>query len=163
MAWVIQENSLGWQPIETRETTAKHPLGTMVRAKDPTYGSAVFTYQRGVASVAAKDWVHIKHDAGNVLRTGANTIGPLGIAMAATTASYYGWFQRTGQALGKCLTQFASGAAVFLTSTASAMDDTSVAGDFVTNAQGASTTAVSSGYAEFAIDWPFTDDRVANT
>lgn len=163
MTWSIQENSLGWQAIEDRQTTAKHPLGTTVRAVDPTYGSAMFTYLKGVAAVAAKDWVHINMDDGTVTRALADGIGPMGIAMAAVTASYYGWFQRTGKALGACKTLMADNGAVFLTSSTGKVDDASVAGDFVSCAKGASLTAVSSGYAEFEIEWPFTDDRVANT
>lgn len=163
MTFVIQENSLGWQAIAERSATKKHALGTTVRAVDPTYGSAMFTYLKGVALLAAKDWVHINMDDGSVTRALADGIGPMGIAMAATTASYYGWFQRTGKALGACKTQFADNNAVFLTSSTGKVDDTSVAGDFVTNAKGASTTTAGTGYAEFEIDWPFTDDRVANT
>lgn len=163
MTWTVQENSLGWQAIESRESSQKHPLGTEVRAKDPTYGSAIFIYLKGVANCAAKDWCFINMDDGTTTRALADGIGPLGIAMAALTASYYGWFQRTGKALGACKTQMADNGAVFLTSSTGKVDDASVAGDFVTCAKGASLTAVSSGFAEFEIDRPFTDDRVANT
>lgn len=163
MTWTVQENSLGWQPIESRETSAKHPLGTIVRGRDPTYGSGEFIYCKGVALCAAKDWCFVNMDDGTVTRALADGIGPLGIAMAALTASYYGWFQISGKALGACKTLFADNGAVFLTSSTGKVDDASVAGDFVSAAKGASTTAVSSGYAEFEISRPFTDDRVANT
>lgn len=163
MTFVPQSNSLGWQPIADTSSTKKHPLGTIITAYDPTYGSGEFIYLKGVAACAAKDWCFINMDDGTVTRALADGIGPLGIAMAAITASYYGWFQISGKALGACKTQFADNGAVFLTSSTGKVDDASVAGDFVSCAKGASTTTVNTFYAEFEISRPFTDDRVANT
>ena len=51
--------------------------------------------------------------------------------MAALTASYYGWVQISGKALGNCLTLFADNGYVYLTGTAGSIDDASVAGDFI--------------------------------
>jgi hypothetical protein len=155
MTWrIVAPNNVGWQPITTLSTVQNHPLGTIVQAVDPTYGSGEFIYLDGVASCADKDWVSYNLDAGDTTRLAAN-------AMAACTASYYGWFQIGGKALGKCLTQFADNGRVYITGTAGSVDDASVAGDVVFLAKGASTTTVDSGYAEFEIHRPFVQDRVS--
>jgi hypothetical protein len=162
MAWrIVAPNNVGWQPITTIETTQRHPLGTIVQAVDPTYGSGEFVYLDGVASCADKSWVTINMDDGSTTLLAANAIGPVGVAMAAVTASYYGWFQISGKALGKCLTSFADNGRVYATATAGSVDDASVAGDVVFVAKGASTTTADSGYAEFEISRPFIQDRVS--
>ena len=162
MAYSIQENSVGWQGIASRETTAKHPLGTIVRAIDPTYGAGEFRYAKGVASCVLGSWVSFNADDGTTALLAANAIGPCGVAMAVLTASYYGWFQIDGKvAAGKCLTQFADNGRVYITATAGSVDDASVAGDVVHGAKGASATAVDSGVAEFEIHRPYTEDRVS--
>ncbi len=162
MTYVPQENSLGWQAIASKDTTARHPLGTIIRATDPTYGSGEFIYLKGVASCALGSWVTYNRDDGTTTRAVANAVGPCAIAMTSTTASYYGWFQISGKAVGKCLTGFADNGIVFLTSTDGSIDDASVAGDLVQNAKGASTTTVNTFVADFEIDRPFVNDRTLN-
>lgn len=158
MPWLITANEIGYQPITTLETVAKHPLGTTVRAYDPTYGVGLFQYVKGVASCAVRNWVGINSDDWTLTRATTNGVYPIGIAMAALTASYYGWVQRSGKALGSCLTLFADNGKVYLTGTAGSIDDASVAGERVLGARGASATTVDSGYAEFEIDMPFVAD-----
>jgi hypothetical protein len=102
-----------------------------------------------------------KNDAGITTRAVANAIGPLGIAMTSTTASYYGWFQINGMAIGKCLTAMASNTRVWLTSTDGAVDDASVAGDGVNGARSAALTVVSSGVTEFDINRPWVNDKTS--
>lgn len=159
MTWVITDGPIGAQRIADASTTQNHPLGTIVHAKDPTYGEGEFIYLKGVASCAARDWVTFKNDGGVTARATANAIGPCAIAMSACTASYYGWFQISGMALGACLTQMASNTRVWLTSTAGSVDDASVAGDGVNGARSAALTAVSSGYTEFDINRPWVNDK----
>lgn len=161
MSWYPSGNFLLPQPITERSATAKTDLGTILNAKHATYGVGEFIYLKGVASCAIRNWVTINMDDGTTTRLAANAIGPCGVAMATLTASYYGWFQIGGKALGTCLTQFADNGRVYITGTAGAVDDTSVAGDVVWNAKGASLTAVDSGYAEFELARPFTVDRVS--
>ena len=162
MAWHITNPALiGWQPITDTSTTQQHPLGMIVQAYDPTYGTGEFIYLLGVASTAARDWVTYNADDYSTTRLVANARGPVAIAMSANVASQYGWYQISGKALGKCLTQFADDGRVYITGTAAAVDDASVAGDVVWQAKGASTTTVDSGYAEFEIHRPFAADRVS--
>lgn len=163
MAYVIQENSLGWQPIATTETTQKHPLGTIVKASDPTYGSGEFIYLKGVASTAIGSWATYNLDDGSTALLAANAIGPVGIAMSANVASQYGWYQISGKAVGLCLASYADNGLVFATSTAGSVDDAVVDGDMVHLAKGASAIGTPSGsFAEFEISRPYTDDITTN-
>ena len=163
MTYVIQENSTGWQPIASVETTQKHPLGTIVKAADPVYGSGEFIYVKGVANGTANSWVTYDLDDGATALLAANAIGPVGVMMAALVANTYGWLQIGGKAIGKALTGFVDNANVYGTSTAGSVDDAVVAGDRVQNCKGASAVGTpSSGLAEFEIWRPFVNDAVAD-
>ena len=158
MTWFVSENALLNQAIADLSTTAKHRLGSIVRAKDATYGEGEFIYLAGVASTVAKSWVTYEADSYTTALLAANAIGPVAIAMAACTASYYGWYQINGKALGKCLTLYASGTRAWITGTGGSVDDTSVAGDGIQRVKGASTATVGDLFAEFSIERPFVDD-----
>lgn len=162
MAYVFTENSIGWQPVAVNETSQKHPLGTIRRAKDPVYGEGEFIYLKGVASTAVGEWVTYNMDDGSTVRLAANAIGPVAVAMAATVANEFGWYQIQGKAVGKVLTGFADNANVYATATAGSVDDAVVAGDRVKRAKGASAIGTpSAGLAEFEVDRPFMDDALA--
>ena len=158
MAWYFTDPVIVPQAMTDLSTTAKLTPGTIRQAKDSSYGVGEFIYLGGVASCAAKDWVTYNLDDRTVTRLAANAIGPVAIAMAACTASYYGWFQISGEALGNCLTQMASGNRVWITGTAGSVDDASVAGDGVHNAKATATATVGDLYTSFAISRPFVDD-----
>jgi hypothetical protein len=159
--WRISESTLiGGQQIDEVSTTARHPLGLIVRASDSgttNYGSAEFIYLKGVASGAKGSWVTYNMDDGTTTLLAANAKGPVGIMMAALDAATdFGWVQISGKAIGKCLANYADNADVYATATAGSVDDTLVAGDLVLNAKGAS--AVDTGEAEFEISRPFVTD-----
>lgn len=109
-------NLVGAQPIADTSTVQNHPLGTIVRAVDPTYGEGEFIYLTGVASTAVGSVVTYNS------ATGATTLAavggakplPLAIAMSANVASQYGWYQIGGNAVVKktCTISLAAGAAV---------------------------------------------------
>lgn len=162
-SYVIQDNSLGWTPIETVDSTQRHPLGTIVKASDPTYGSGEFIYVKGVTSGAKYAWATYNLDDGSTALLAANAIGPVGIMMSAMVASTYGWLQISGKAIGKALASYADNGLVFATSTAGSVDDAVVDGDMVHLAKGASAVDTpSSGLAEFEISRPYTDDITTN-
>lgn len=161
MAYKLNENVLVGQGFTDISTTKKHALGYIVKASDPTYGSGEFIYLKGVASCAVGSWVTYKTEDGTTALLAANAIGPVGVAMAACTASYYGWFQISGQAVGKCLTQMASNTRVWITATAGSVDDASVAGDGVNLAKSAALTVVGSGVTTFEIHRPWVNDRTS--
>lgn len=162
--WRSIDPIIGLQPIADRDTTQNHRLGMIVQCRDvgtTDYGHGEFIYVKGVASTAAKDWVGIPSDNFTIVRAVANGDYPLGVAMAALTASYYGWVQISGKAIGNCLTQFADNGKVFLTATAGSVDDASVAGDYIFNALGASGAVVGDLHAEFELSRPFSPQRVS--
>lgn len=163
MAYTILDNMVGWQPIANTETTARHALGTIVRAVDPTYGAGEFIYLLGVASTAIGTWVTYNLDDGSTTRLAANAIGPVGVAMSANVASQYGWYQISGKAVGLALSDYADNGLVFATATAGSVDDAVVDGDMVHLAKGASAIDTpTTGFAEFEISRPYTDDITTN-
>jgi hypothetical protein len=162
MAWKFIENRLGQSLIGSVDTTAKVEVGTIMRAVDPIYGAGEFIYLAGVASTAAGTWVTYNMDDGSTTRLAANAIGPVAIAMAATVASTWGWYQIQGKAVGAVLAGFVDNGNVYATATAGSVDDAIVAGDRVKGAVGASAIGTpSAGLAEFEIARPFMDDGLA--
>lgn len=162
--WVSAQHIIGSQPILNLSATQLHPLGLIIQAKDigtTAYGSGEFIYAKGVASCAQKDWVGVPMDNGTLVRAIANGNYPVGVAMAAITASYYGWVQISGKAIGNCLTSFADNGYVFLTGSAGSVDDASVAGDWISGAVGASSAVTGDLHAEFELSRPFAGQRVS--
>lgn len=102
MAFRIIDQVLGSQPIADTSTTQKHPLGTIVRAVDPTYGGGEFIYLKGVVSTTVGSFVNYDNSFQTALET-AVTAGPprpLAVSMSANVASQYGWYQISGMANG---------------------------------------------------------------
>ena len=162
--WRVVDGRIGLQPITEASATQKHPLGTIVLCRDTgttNYGEGEFQYVKGVASCAAKDWVGVPSDSFTLVRAVANGNYPVGAAMAALTASFYGWVQISGKAIANCLTSFADNGKVFLTATAGSVDDASVAGDYIFNCLGASSAVVGDLHAEFELSRPFAPQRVS--
>lgn len=91
----------GAQPIANTETTQKHPIGTIVRAVDPTYGEGEFIYLLGVASTAVGSPVTYNKTTGvtALAPVGANKPQPVAFAMSANVANQYGWYQISGIAV----------------------------------------------------------------
>jgi hypothetical protein len=171
MAYTIADTFLGYPKIAATSTApwigggtsnTTPPLGTIVRATDPTYGMGEFIFLKGVASTAVGSWVTYNDDDYSTTLLAANAIGPVAVAMSANVASQYGWYQIQGKAIGKALTGFLDNANVYATATAGSVDDAVVAGDRVKNAKGASAVDTpSTGLAEFEIDYPVMDDGLA--
>jgi hypothetical protein len=148
MAYVLQDARIGMQPIADTSTTQNHPLGTIVRATDPTYGAAEFIYLTGVASTAVGTWVTYDLD-GATTRLVASAVGPVAIAMSANVASQYGWYMIHGRheaALAWASLPLASNALLYATASAGTADDAVVSGDLIRNAKvdTAKVTAVAS-------------------
>jgi hypothetical protein len=79
--------------------------------------------------------------------------------MSANVASQYGWYQISGKGVAKVLTGFADNAACYLTSTAGSIDDTLVAGDYITGMRGASAIGTpDTGLAEVELSRPWVSD-----
>lgn len=134
MAFSSVENRAGLQAIADTVTTQQHPLGTTIRAVDPTYGEGEFIYLKGVASTAVGDLVIFDTYAGTTTRAVAGSRGPAAVAMSANVANQYGWYQVAGAAVVKALTVLANGN-VYVTATAGTVDDAVVVGDKVDGAR----------------------------
>jgi hypothetical protein len=114
MAYTIHTLA-GAQPIAVNSTTQNHPLGTIVRGVDPTYGEGEFIYLQGLAGVTVGS--PVQYSANYLVAAHVTTLDkpvPVAFAMAATVASQYGWFQIGGQAVAKKANtvSYAAGAAV---------------------------------------------------
>ena len=161
MTWQITDTVAGSQGIASVSATSdpKHPVGTIVRAKDPTYGEGEFIYLKGVASTAVGSWVTYNLDDGTTTLLAANAIGPVAISMSANTAATtYGWYQISGKAVGKCLTLMSDNDQVWITATAGSVDGASVAGDGVNLAKCAADAVVGNLYTDFEISRPFVNN-----
>lgn len=136
----------GCQPIANTETTQKHPLGTIVRATDPTYGEGEFIYLLGVASTivgSVVSYAATTYQTTLAVETAGGTGGPLAVAMSANVASQYGWYQISGMAVVKKITVAVSpGVAIYLTATAGRVTSTLSTGDQVVGARSANLATV---------------------
>ncbi len=161
--WKITSLVAGAQPITTVSTTQNHALGTRVRAVDKgtnANGEGEFIYVKGVTNGAVGSWAIFNQDDCTTTLAVANGIGPLCVFMSVLDASTkYGWAQVYGKAVALALVSFADNANVYLTSTDGSVDDTDVAGDFVSGAKGASALDTpATGMAEFELTYPFIRD-----
>jgi hypothetical protein len=164
MAFVIQQPSLGYPQVgqvvsDSDDYLTSPPLGTIVTAVDPTYGSGEFIYLAGAASTAVGSVVVYNADDFSTTLAAANAIGPVATAMAATVASTSGWYQISGKGVAKVLSGFVDNANCYLTSTAGSVDDAVVSGDYITGMKGASAIGTpSAGLAEVELSRPFVSD-----
>ena len=111
MAFQVTDTVAGTQQIadfqaaiETSPSTIlRHPLGTIVRAKDPTYGEGEFIYLKGVASTTVGAFVTYSIATGHQTALATSAVGvpdPMAVAMSACVADQYGWYQISGLAIG---------------------------------------------------------------
>ena len=101
--WAVYEPA-GFGNLDQVDTTARFALGTRCKAKDKgstAYGEGEFVYLKGVASTARGSVVLVKSDYTTSLLA-ARDKGAVAIALAATVANTYGWYQIRGQAVAAC-------------------------------------------------------------
>jgi len=162
MAFRITNQLIGSQPIADNSNVQLHPLGTIVNATDPIYGAGEFIYLKGVVSTVLGDAVTYNADDFSTARLVANAIGPVAIAMAATVANEFGWYQIGGKGVVKAGT-VVDNANVYISGTAGTLDDAVVDGDMVHLAKFASANGTpAAGFAEIEIHRPYTDDIATN-
>ena len=105
MAYKITEAYIVPQAIADISTTAQVSLGTIVRAKDSTYGQGEFIYLLGVASTIVGAAVRYNATTYQTallgVTNGKNKGVPVAVAMSANVASSYGWYQIAGNAVSK--------------------------------------------------------------
>ena len=134
MTWHITETEIATQPIATTSTTQNHPLGKIVRAKDPTLGAGEFIYLLGIVGTVAGLAVFYDGTTGHTALTSTSGVvdggSPLAIAMSANVASQYGWYQIGGNStVLKTAKQITPATPkVYLSATSGRVMPTSVAG-----------------------------------
>jgi len=143
--------------------------GKVISAYDPIYGGGEFIFLKGVASLAVGDVVSYNALTGVTTRWAgaANTGLPLAVAIIALTASQWGWFQISGNAVVTVSGTVAVGDAAFFNATAS-LKTAAVAGKQVLNcvaslANGGTPTggtALASTQAVYTINRPFCQGQI---
>lgn len=128
MAYTITSPNIGYMPIGNTDAGVTQPnassagptppmqLGQIVRAVDPTYGEGEFIFLKGVASTVVGSlvtWDGTTYQT-TLCATTANQGRPVAVAMAATTASLWGWYQISGTAVVAKSTSFKFAATVAL-------------------------------------------------
>jgi hypothetical protein len=136
------ENRLGIQPIANSSSTQQHPLGTIIKGYDPTYGEGEFIYLLGVAATvvgSAVTWGG--QSAGTptyqsaLTPNTANLDQPIAIAMSANLAGQFGWYQIGGNAVVATNGTLAAGPGpVYLNATVGTLTSTQAAGKQILNA-----------------------------
>jgi len=153
MAYTIVDPILGAQPISETSATQRHPLGTTVRAHDPTFGEGTFMYVQASNSVAQYDAVVVK--AGYKVAPLTITNGKTAVELAFTqtavgTKGDYFWALQGGRPLVRCANGTQPNVPLFATATGGVLDDVSSsvviqgvqAETQVTNSAGTSTCVV---------------------
>lgn len=142
------------QPIDETSTTQKHPLGTIVRAVDSTYGHGEFIYLLGVASTVVGSlvrWNATTHQTTLVTNTAVQAV-PVAVAMSANVASQYGWYQISGNAVvKKTAVAVSPHVTLFLSATAGRVKVVASAGLQVVGARSANLTTVSAGVSTVVV------------
>jgi hypothetical protein len=137
MAYHVVRGPIGAQPVATVSTVKNHPLGTIIQAKDPTYGQAEFIYLAGVTGTVAGSWVTYDIDGATALLA-ASAVGPVAIAMGANVGSSYGWYMIHGKhSAALCWASLAltSNGLLYATASAGTADDAVVSGDRIRRAK----------------------------
>ncbi|MBB3772027.1 hypothetical protein FHS55_002636 [Angulomicrobium tetraedrale] len=168
MTYTIVNPSLGAPSITDIANTANDyyrpwKLGARVRAVDETYGEGEFIYLKGVANTVRGSVVVFNPDDWSTVLAVANAVGPIAVAMGATVASTYGWYQIFGKGVASVLTGFVDNADCYLTATDGSIDDTDVAGDYIRGMKGASAIGTpAAGLAEVELWYPQVADGKDN-
>lgn len=146
MAYTIM-NYAGAPAISNHDTSAKVPLGTCVKGVDPTYGEGEFIYLLGVGSTEVGSIVLYN---ATTYQTALITVGNgknkgllVAVAMAATVASEYGWYQIGGNAvIKKTSVAVTPQVPIFISATSGRIKVLASAGQQILGAQTANLTTI---------------------
>lgn len=167
MAYKITETYVVPQAIADISTTAQVPLGTIVRAKDSTYGEGEFVYLLGVASTVVGSvvrWNATTHQTALLtVANGKNKGVPVGVAMGANVASSYGWYQISGNAVVKKTTVAVTPQVpIFISGTDGRIKVLASAGQQILGAQTANLTTIvtTTSTVVVTLNRPFTQGQI---
>ena len=120
MTYKLISPRIGAQPIETTDTTARHPLGEQVKARDSALFDSEFIYVQCSNSVAQYDAVAIKgsYKIAPLTITNAKTAVEIGFAQVANgTKDSYMWVLQNGRPIVKLALATQKDAPLFATAT----------------------------------------------
>ena len=179
MAFTPVESRFGVQPIaftnapntllqagQSPFANQEHPLGTIIRAYDPTFGEGEFIYLLGVANTVTGLLVtwDITTFQTTVLPSTAQLNAPVAVAMSANVATNWGWYQISGMAtiLKTNVQVTPTSVPVFISATAGRIFLTSTAGKEIMGARTANVTTVTSTTSTVVvhISRPFTQGHI---
>lgn len=161
MAYSVTNPIAGSQNIADTSTTQNHPLGTIVQAKDATFGEGEFIYLLGVASTAVGDVVVWDGVTYQTTRAAVTTLQgrSVGVAMSANVASQYGWYQIGGTAVvNKSAVVIGNSVKIGINSTAKI--GVSASGKEILNARSANSTVSATATARVTLNRPFLQGRI---
>lgn len=121
------------------DTVQAFPFGTTTRGQSATHGAAEFIYLKGVASTA-EGAVVTYDEVGVTTALAANAKGPVAVALGATVANTYGWYQIRGKTACLCAASSADNATVGYEGAAFTIGDGRAAGDQIAGAFSRSAT-----------------------
>ena len=113
--------------LTDNDATARHTVLDMYYGP----GGKEYIYLKGVASTVAGNLVTFD-ETGVTTRLAANAVGRVAVAMAATVANEFGWYQTKGVHDAVSVdTSSAADVAMYIGGTAASADSNAVAGDFI--------------------------------
>jgi hypothetical protein len=107
MAFRNKTSSVLAQAIADNSTTQKYPLGYIIQATDPTWGTGEFIYLKGINSTIVGSVVtyHLSTFTTALATSVVGVSNPVAVAMSASVTNEFGWYQISGIAqMGKANT-----------------------------------------------------------
>lgn len=168
MAYTPTTPELGIQPIAQVSAAAapNHPIGTIVKASDPTYGEGEFIYLYGCASTVVGSVVTYNTLTGatTLIANTANLAAPVAVAMAANTGTTTaGWYQISGAAvIKKTAVKVSPSVKLYISATAGRLMSTAASGKCILNliSVNAATVASATSTITATMDRPFAQGPV---
>ena len=152
---------MGWNTIDcpgariaTFDSAAKYPLGETCKARNTSPGHlGEFVYMQGVANCVVGAWVLLNYEDCVVSLLADTNAGGVGIAMSASIADTFGWFQIRGKAQGSLAASCADNAELYTTATAGVVDD-ATSGQFQLYGARCAETVTDAAVGEVEIHYP---------
>lgn len=174
MAYKFIEARIGLPPLTSITSVASAalinstgvPLGTIVRAEDPTLGQGEFVYLAGGTSIAIGSLVTYNQLTGltTLAPNTANLAQPVAVSMAANTSTTaLSWYQIAGAAsIKKTAVKISPASKVWLSATAGSIFATATTGKQVLGAitNNAATVASATGTITVLIDRPHAQGQI---
>jgi hypothetical protein len=146
-------------------TTARHQVGTEAFMIDDIYGGAIAVYLQANGAVGYGAFCIENENAPGQATTMVTTnFGQVCVAMATAglTSGQYGWFQRTGNAIGQAAAGTVAGLVYAQATPAGQAANTVVGNSRVKKAQVKTSVGTpAAGLSYFNIDRPFMDNGAA--